>query len=385
MTRNLLFLLLAACHRGDFPVEDRWTLTELVAFAPMAAWDPFTFAADVERESWQPAESWREDGSWGSSAGPDPDPLDLEPVVFDAAGAEVPVEWLLDGSDWAWVPVDGWEPGATYSVEARLRRTTSLDIVADAPLEFTVGTYGRDPTFTPEAVIGRVYALDGAPVGPGIESLALGYAGDLHLQVMAVDGDAASFRVWTSLSGQTCEVLRAVGTLSASGELVWNAASILAESDPGPLQLWDATIQAGFNSDGTQLAGLHVAGVADVRPFDGLAGVLVSDATACDVLGSIVVGACEPCPDDGDVACVEGRAWWGTMRATGDADPGDLPFCGVEIDPDAGAGSPVAFSCDMDWEVEGCGCAAGSRRGLPMGMFVGVGVVLARRRRRAAG
>jgi hypothetical protein len=376
MTQNLLLLLLASCNGADDPVEDRWILAESMEFTPMAAWDPFTFDAEVERESWEPAESWREEGYWHSSSGADPEAEDLEPVVFDADGAEVPIEWAVDDRAWAWVPVDGWEPGATYSVEARLRRTTSLDIVADAPLSFTVGTFGRDAAFTADSVVGRVYAMESSPSGPGVEGLALGQAGELRLQVLAVDGEAASFRVWTTLEEQTCEVLRSVGTLSAEGELFWTAESITADSDPGPLRLWDTTIRLGFSGDGEQIAGLYLGGGADVAPFEGV----FYDGDSCELLLSFGT-ECEACPDDGDVACVYAEAWWGTMQATEEPDPGDLPMCGVEIDPDLGSGGTFEFSCDTDWQAADCDCAAGSRRGLPMGVLLFVGVGLARRRR----
>lgn len=344
---------------------DRWKLEERLPHAPQTAWDPLKFEASATRQEWLGVDVETGELLWGSSSNPDVDPTKLIPRVHDPDGVEVEIE-PLDSAEVpsSWRATAGWQPGVTYTATAALRETAVLAVAADDPQSFEVEDFGRNDDFDGSATVGRVFAVDRKPSGGhGVEDLLWAMV-DLRLSVLALDGEDLDFRLWAIHEGQPCEVLRSTGTLSASGELNWSSPYLEANSTPGPLQLWDLALQLGFNQSGTDVAGLHLAGMVDVRPLD--ATLDDSNNSVCDEVRGFGM-ACQPCPDDGDVACLSSSLWWGTMVLSAEEDPGDLEVCESAIEEGS----------------VGCGCASGPSRwrGWEALLLVGLATFGARRRR----
>jgi len=346
-------ILLMGCNPYDDPLHVGIPLVEPERYgapAPLATNDLIVYSGQVGtkiQETWEGTTYY----SWEEVAA-------LEPVVFGSDGKPVPVEpELYRGEVIGWRAVKGFASGH--------HRVWVGITPAEEVGGFEVGHYGEDEDFDVSAIIGVPFTLNWDwATALNVEVLLMLYVSPIHIEVLGIEDDAVDFRIISAGQSGTCEVLSGVGNMSPGGLLTWNLDQVEAESEPGPIALYDLSLQLGFDSENLAAGGARFEATADLRPFIDLWQEAQLDAAAagdrdqpvgdelCSVAAS-AFGGCFECPDDGDPACLTTLMFNGHLPADPDHAFGDLPNCGLQLDEDE---LPV-YGCDI--EVPDCSCATG--------------------------
>ena len=345
----LLVPLLAACTgKEDPPVDDTEVVEdpvgiESVTVPAAAGWDPTWVTLD--------------DGTQDA------------PVITTQDGTPVPLAPLVAGEvRYAWAGDPPLAPGV-YPVLG----TETIPVTE--PLAFEIGTWGADPSFDAQGLVGTTWVLDRdsptVPVPAGLGEVLYAQLGTTLITIDAVDGDQVSFGVYTTVLGTTdrCQALRATGTVSETGEFWWSTDAIEADIEPTPVHVEAVSLHWGWLGDGTAAAGVEGSALIDTRPLDPVVAEGGQLGATCELLAGFGV-ACRACAWDGAPYCSDVRLHAGQLSLTDEVIPDDVLLCGVDLEE-----GTEGLSCDVD--LSGLSCAGLL---LPMGVVGWIG----RRRRRIA-
>lgn len=241
-------------------------------------------------------------GCWGK-ADPPARPEDEYEVwihVYDFSAGDAPwssVYAAVDQDDLVRIEIDEVvadpiEPGryqlsTELAIGEHLARIIGPDGEIVESLSFTTRPYGRDAAFEPSSLVGRSWQLGEigrSHWGAVVEDSLWG----TRFQVTAADPEAGTvhFRVLDEDFG--CLVHESDAVVSATGELWWDQAMLVAESPEGPAPLYDLSLHLGW--DGDDIGGLEVYGLVDTAPWSRSYLSLDEEAYFC-------MFGCVDCPD----------------------------------------------------------------------------------------
>lgn len=321
--------------------------------------------------------------------------LDLEPddcgrpTLDDAQAIELrqadgtAVDLALSDCGQRWlgvpeIPPGTWTelflPGLDYGPEGTRDATLPL------PEPLVIEPFGRDPSFSASALEGKAFLLDDQA---GLECEGLGelarlaLPGPAWLQITAVQEDRVGFRLVQVLEQgdlDGCVYLEDTATLSATGELLWQADHLTLATDP-EIPAWDLALHLGFDGDAEEAAGAELSATLDLqhltgRQVGGTDTAPLDWQDYCEITASLGK-PCGPCPEGDLESCVHMRLFG--SRATAGVlpiDTTDIPACQVALQTDIP-------SCNF-------GCASAPGRRVPLAVLALLGLALWRRRRPGA-
>lgn len=313
----MLFFLLACDHeKPDSDLPTPVTLDKMQVTGS-AGWDPLW--ADMSDHSIQPLMVEAANG----------DPVTMAPMEYN-------------GTPYAYT-ADPWMPPGTYTLLG------SEEVAASMLESHEVLDYGQASGFDPTTLAQTTWELQHplqVLVPSGIGSVLGGSVGPTYLYIESVEGTEIKFRLITSTldSGDLCQLLRATGTISPTGEFSWSEASIEAATSPTPVQMTNLALHGGWGSDPSHAGGFEGQVTIDTRGIDAYIEPDLADPTgaACDVLDGFGPG-CYPCVSDNQPYCADVRFYGGALVPASPLDLDALSMCGFDLEQ-----ADVDFSCDFD-------------------------------------
>jgi len=362
MFRGTLLLIAvgAGCAEKTEPTEDTYVLDGLEEFAPpVTGWDPMIVEAAValEKRTLTGELVDRYEDEWL-----------VEPVIVDAAGAEVPLEPMVYGGEtWGWRAEAPMAPG-DYTLVGVVEFP---DDALDEPFE--VISAGQTAPDARERLAPGVYEMVDEPdIAPGLSDFMWEYIGDVYLEVLEVQEEAFLGRIVMETDDGDCTVLQDHFDLTETGDASWSTARLQVSSETPPTVLHDAWLHLGFSEDTTAAAGVEGGTLLDTRGIDADQGD--PPGSLCSMLHGFGQ-VCLPCPDDGAEYCLDVQGYRGEMALSEVVFEQTLPFCGADLSDIDGPDITIEWDFDID-----CGCAHGAPGGGLAGFLLAGLAGLVRRR-----
>lgn len=288
---------------------------------------------------------------------------DRLPLVRDESAVDIPVEERqIRVTETIWKGQEELAAG-TYHFVGLDGETLGWEA------SFEVLPYGRDPSFDPASVIGGTWLLDTAAFYEPWGVLVSSIGNDTYLQILAVDGEAASFRLvtasqWEDISG-ACTLLEGVGTLTATGDFTWSQDPLPLPTDP-PIEARNATLHFGFLGDGSTGAGADLWFSADTEAVATWMSTTDHPDEICDLAAGFGI-ECDTCPGGQSARCLPVALYGGTLTRSTTTLPADPPPCVIALEEDS-------LDCDF-----GCSTTRGRRTGALALLAMILAVALRRR------
>jgi hypothetical protein len=294
------------------------------------------------------------------------DPLWAQGCTDDERAAELPqtdvaLEPLLYNEE-----IYGWRPSVDFS--------DGSHTVADGShllgTTWTTRPFGKESSFTPESVLGKVFLLEASDSGMPLSTAVATSIFPLYVQLLSAADGKATLRL-VAEAEEDCEVFRDTVDLSATGMVEWSRPELEVLTTPESLYMQDSHFRFGFLGDGSEGAGFEGEAVLDVDYIDALLAEQGLQGGVCESFG----GECFDCRGDGS-NCARIVVYANRLIPAQKMVADELPMCGVDLEGTAGTLPPL--DCDIELDL---GCAS-VRKQLALPVLLGLGATLLRRRRR---
>lgn len=253
------------------------------------------------------------------------------------------LSWSEDNKTAIFTPDADLEPDTSYTV--------TLNYCGGAePITFSTGSLGQ--AVESAAINGRTYLLDLGTATvtdpPGVTDILKSQldVGILTGVTVLENGDLSILGALENddTSGVTdqnyCDpaIVFPDADFSASPYFVIAGSSVTFDIQGYAVELLDLEITGTFAADGSYFGGGTLAGTADTRAFDDLAGG--GEGAVCDLVSAFMV-ECEPCASDGEPFCLSIKAR--DIRAELEEDVTLVPIVGTDC-AGCSAGVPADYS-----------------------------------------